>query len=397
MAKKPIRVFKNEQNNLNAKDRASGNVSRGSINSDRRSITQQVKDLPDSHVRRKQEDQADRYKTLLHCIYDAVLITDSNGAIIEVNARAEHILVYSAEQMKRMNVTDIIAGADSKLLQALHENVSESRYTLLEAVCVRSDETKFNSEIVVNQINVTSPQNLCFFIRDITERKESEAFLQEANERALEAERLQSRLDTLATLYHELNNPMQIMMCMAELDANPEYGRQLSRIMAVLDQLRSDNPLDQIVDEEGVSRYAIAEASSLEDCDPQRVLVVDDEELLRTMFQSALSKSLPYIQIDAASTGEEGVALFAQHHHSLVIMDISLPGISGEESYEQIVSFAEQNGWKQPRFIFCTGYVVTDSLREKIADGSIHTCLKKPLALNDLITAVQNRLAGAEK
>lgn len=394
MAKKPIRVFKNDQNNSIPKNGLANQNRHSPSGRDRRNITQQVKDLPAAHVQRKKSDQADRYKTLLHCIYDAVLITDSTGAIIEVNARAEHILGYSAEDMKRMNITGIIAGADRSLLAALSENVSESRYTLLEAVCVRANETQFHSEIVVNEINIISPHNLCFFIRDITDRKEAEALLQEANDKALEAERLQSRLDTLATLYHELNNPMQIMMCMAELDSNPEYGKQLGRIMAVLEQLRTETPLEQIVDENGVSRYEITESMSLQECDPQRVLIVDDEEILRRMFKSVISDSMPYLHVDSAHTGEDGLALFKQYHHTLVIMDVSLPGMSGEEAYQSITTFAAENGWRSPRFIFCTGYVVSNELREIIGDGSIHACLQKPLAMNDLVTSVQSRLAG---
>ncbi len=389
MAKKPVRVFKAQSSSS-----ASRRVYQDAVDSDRAAITQEVLEMPSSHVKRTGNVKQDRYTSLLHCIYDAVLITDSAGAILEVNARAEHIFSYKGDELKRMNVTDVIAGADEELLRVLHENISESRFTLLEAVCARSDDSRFHAEIVANRISITDSQNLCFFIRDVTDRKEAEAQLQEANEMVLESERLQSRLDTLATLYHELNNPMQIMMCMAELDANPEYRKQLNRIMAILEQLRSAEPMDAIVDQDGVSRYEIEQPEILEDANPQRILIVDDEDMLRRMFEASISQSIPYLQIDAVSSGAEAIELYKQHHHSLVVTDVAMPGMSGEEAFAMITAISESSRWAMPRFIFCTGFVISENLQSIIGDGSLHTCLQKPLSMSDLLSEVQSRLAG---
>ena len=394
MAKKPIRVFKGQGGSSSTQARLRQQVYKDASDDDRASITQEILEHSDDHLKETRGASPSRYNALLHCIYDAVLITDSAGAVIEANARAAHIFNYSAQDLKSMNVTDVIAGADADLLAVLAENVSESRYTLLEAVCVRSDESRFHAEIVVNQVKITSTGNYCFFMRDITERKEGEAQLKEANDKLLESERMQSRMDTLATLYHELNNPMQIMMCLAELDSNPEYRKQLARIMSVLDQLRSEQPLDAIIDEEGVARYELEEDDTVEEGHPQRLLIVDDEEMLRQMFEATISQAMPYLEIDSVPSGAEAIELYTQKHHSLVIMDVAMPAMSGEEAYANIVALSETNKWKPPRFIFCTGFVTSESLRTIIGDGAVHTCLKKPLTMTDLATAVQTRLAG---
>jgi PAS domain S-box-containing protein len=397
MAKKPIRVFKSQAGVSAGDARLRQRVYKDAIDADRKNITQEVLEYPDSHNRRTSTGKTNRYNSLLHCIYDAVLITDTAGAIVEVNARAEHIYKYSIADLKSMNVTDLIAGADEELLGVLQENVSDSRYTLLEAVCVRADESRFHAEIVVNQVKITSSTNLCFFMRDITERVEAETQLKDANDKLMESERLQSRLDTLATLYHELNNPMQIMMCMAELDSNPEYRKQLNRIMSVLDQLKKEEPLDAIVGEEGVSRYELAEDDVTEEADPQRILIVDDEEMLRQMFESTIAQAIPYLQIDSVGSAEEAIELYKQQHHSLLVMDVSMPGMSGEDAFANITAISEANGWQMPRFIFCTGFVVPESLQAVIGDGAIHTCIKKPLSMSDLTTAVQSRLASVSQ
>jgi CheY-like chemotaxis protein len=301
--------------------------------------------------------------------------------------------MYSAEDLRSMNIVDLVAGADDELMNVLRKNVSDRRYTMLEAVCVRADETRFHADIVVNRIKVKGSVNLAFFIRDVTDRKQAEEELKRANEKLLEAERLQARIDTLATLFHELNNPMQILMCMAELDNNAEYKKQVHRILSVLAQLRKEDSLEPIVDETGNARYSISVEKDIEDCDPKKLLVVDDEDILRKMFVSAISSAVPYLDIDAASDGKEAVRLFTKHHYGLVIMDVAMPEMGGEDAFREIEIICEKKGWKMPGIIFCTGFVISDNLQTVIGDGAIHTCLKKPLSMTDLVGAVQNRLA----
>ena len=58
---------------------------------DRLSITQQVHDIPEMYRTRSGGEIArSQYDELLHSIYDAVMITEMDGSIVEVNARAEH-------------------------------------------------------------------------------------------------------------------------------------------------------------------------------------------------------------------------------------------------------------------------------------------------------------------
>ncbi len=61
----------------------------------------------------------------------------------------------------------------------------------------------------------------------------------------------------------------------------------------------------------------------------QRILVVDDEELVRWTFEQALSEE--GYAIDLAETGEEAVEKFGKRKYDLVILDIKLPGIDGVE------------------------------------------------------------------
>ena len=76
-------------------------------------------------------------------------------------------------------------------------------------------------------------------------------------------------------------------------------------------------------------------------------------------------------------------------------MDISMPIMSGEDAYDAIIEICAKQNWKTPRFIFCTGFVVSDRLKEIVGDGSEHSCLSKPLTINALLEAVRGCLAPA--
>ena len=114
-----------------------------------------------------------KYDQLLQSIYDGVLITTLDGAILDANARAMDFLSFSREDLRSKNIMDVIAGADKALLASLRENLQNQRFALLQAYCVRKDRTFFNAEIAVNILRFSEMQ-MCFFIRDITVRKLAE-------------------------------------------------------------------------------------------------------------------------------------------------------------------------------------------------------------------------------
>jgi PAS domain S-box-containing protein len=118
-----------------------------------------------------------RYQQLLQSIYDAALITDMHGHITDVNARAVDFLLYSREDLCNLALFDIVSGADEALIQTLSENLENERFTLIQAYCIRRDGTFFPAEIAVNKLRFGDDLNLCFFIRDITLRRQAEEML----------------------------------------------------------------------------------------------------------------------------------------------------------------------------------------------------------------------------
>ncbi|MBN2300997.1 MAG: response regulator [Lentisphaerae bacterium] len=372
MAKKPVRVFRNDGGSANT----------------RLSVTQQVAEYPQPEESKQGGLSFDRMDGLLESMYDAVLLTDYDGIVFEANTRAEYSFGTTKTALKGVNIMSLISGANEEVLKLVNENAEKKIFTVLEGFCRRGDASMFYAEMVVGRYKGRSEGGLCFFARDITGRKKAEIERKKADEIQIMEERIRARLETLSTLYHEINNPLQILTCMAELDSNKEYSTQLARIVSVMDRLRKEEELDVIEDDDDGPRYNIDSDHGGGACDHNKILVADDEEILRKVFTKALSTAYPNVTIDSASDGNAAVEAFSKGRHALIIMDVSMPSMNGEEAYNSITELCRNNGLAMPRFIFCTGFMMSDRLREIIGDESVHTCLRKPLSIGSLIKVV---------
>jgi DNA-binding NarL/FixJ family response regulator len=70
---------------------------------------------------------------------------------------------------------------------------------------------------------------------------------------------------------------------------------------------------------------------------PIRILVVDDHFMVRMGLSASLNVEPDMEVIAEAANGEAALAAYRQHHPSLVIMDVRLPGTSGAEATAAIV------------------------------------------------------------
>lgn len=119
------------------------------------------------------EGDQSHYEQLLQGIYDALIITDFDGNILETNLRASELLRYEGREFRQMSVLDLIAGATPHLIQTLGEYLPQERFALIQAFCARKDQTQFPSEISVNLL-VFDELRMCFLLRDVTVRKQAE-------------------------------------------------------------------------------------------------------------------------------------------------------------------------------------------------------------------------------
>ena len=63
----------------------------------------------------------------------------------------------------------------------------------------------------------------------------------------------------------------------------------------------------------------------------RRVLLVDDHPVIRQGIRRILTNALTDLDVAEAETGEQAIALCATGLWDLVVLDLSLPGLSGLE------------------------------------------------------------------
>ena len=116
----------------------------------------------------------------------------------------------------------------------------------------------------------------------------------------------------------------------------------------------------------------------------KRILVIDDEPIVRLYFQEVLS--LANAQVTTFAGGAEALQAFARSSDafSLVITDQTMPGISGVE----IARAIRASGSDVPIFIY-SGYTDAVSAQE-IAELRIADVLLKPVTADELATAINH-------
>lgn len=72
-----------------------------------------------------------------------------------------------------------------------------------------------------------------------------------------------------------------------------------------------------------------------------RVLVVDDSSFMRNIVRSVLERAGHQV-VGEASNGKEAISQYKNLNPDLVIMDITMPLVSGVESLKEIVRYNSQ-------------------------------------------------------
>ena len=127
-----------------------------------------IPEMPNANGDRTEFDQ------LLDTLYDATILTDFDGNIAAVNRRAYDFFLLDAHTFRQSHLGQLIDGANRDILEMVIQNIADSRFTLIQAFCIRADQSSFPAEISVTSVVRNTQQCLCFSIRDITVRREVE-------------------------------------------------------------------------------------------------------------------------------------------------------------------------------------------------------------------------------
>jgi len=115
----------------------------------------------------------------------------------------------------------------------------------------------------------------------------------------------------------------------------------------------------------------------------QRIIIVDDHEVVRLGLRALLSRNPDFVVVDEAGSADEALEKVKQHHPDVVVMDIRLPGENGIEACRKIKQHVPETN-----VIMLTSYAEDEMLFDAINAGAAGYVLKQ-VGGDDLVNAIQ--------
>ena len=152
-------------------------------------------------------------QSILDTIPEAMVVIDENGIVQSFSTAAERLFGYDSDEVIAQNVSLLMPSPyreehDSYL--ARYKRTGERRIIGVGRVVVgrRKDGSTFPMELAVGEMRSGAQHFFTGFIRDLTERQQTEARLQELQSELVHVSRLTAMGEMASALAHELNQPL---------------------------------------------------------------------------------------------------------------------------------------------------------------------------------------------
>ncbi len=197
-----------------------------------------VRDITDrKRAEEARRDSELKYRTLVENTHDFVFMVDREGLFTYVNPNLENITGYSLSDLKGQPFTFVIAPDEKKaIIDRFRKGIRVNASLPYETGLINKEGKRVAVEFLTSNLcDSTGEVTGRFGVgRDITKRKESEALLQESENRYREL----SIIDDLTQLYNSRHFYQQLQM---EIDRVDRYGQPLTLLLLDLDDFKQFN------------------------------------------------------------------------------------------------------------------------------------------------------------
>ncbi|MCU7923150.1 MAG: PAS domain S-box protein [Candidatus Thiodiazotropha sp. (ex Dulcina madagascariensis)] len=183
-----------------------------------------------------------RTHAILDTAINAIITTDSRGAIQLFNPAAEKIFGYRVEEVTGQNLRVLMpklfqSESDGYLTNYLISGNSKAISVGQEACGQRKDGTFFPIELAVGKAKLGNDSLFVGVIQDITERKAAEEALVQAKIDAEQSNRLKSEF--LSMMSHELRTPLTVILGYLPLLKDEDKLLVPSKIAGIAEDIES--------------------------------------------------------------------------------------------------------------------------------------------------------------
>ncbi|WP_404477669.1 PAS domain S-box protein [Novosphingobium sp. BL-52-GroH] len=176
---------------------------------------------------------ASHLRSILSTVPDAMIVIDERGNILSFSAAAERLFGYSEVDVRGSNVSMLMPSPDRER----HDGYLERYLTTGErkiigigriVIGARRDGSTFPMELSVGEAIGETQRVFTGFIRDLTERQETQERLNELQSKLIHVARVSAMGTMASTLAHEINQPITAVANYVEgvrdllAEANPE-------------------------------------------------------------------------------------------------------------------------------------------------------------------------------
>jgi two-component system sensor kinase FixL len=164
-------------------------------------------------TRRQAAAREAHLQSILDTVPEAMIVINERGVIQSFSSAAERLFGYTADQVIGQNIrmlmpTPYRENHDNYLERYLRTGEKRIIGTGRVVVGARKDGSVFPMELAVGEMKSDNARFFTGFIRDLTERQEVEARLQELQSEIVHISRLTALGEMASALAHELNQPL---------------------------------------------------------------------------------------------------------------------------------------------------------------------------------------------
>jgi len=158
--------------------------------------------------RKRAEKSLKLFRVLIDQSNDAIEVIDPETlGFIDFNERACWELGYTREELLSLTVLDVDPTVDKSSHVKIVEHLRNSGFAIFESLHRRKDGSTFPVEVSVKQVKLDRLY-MVTVSRDISERKQTEAALQEAQAELARVSRIATMGELTASIAHEINQPL---------------------------------------------------------------------------------------------------------------------------------------------------------------------------------------------
>lgn len=145
-----------------------------------------------------------------------------------------------------------------------------------------------------------------------------------------------------------------------------------------------------VLEDQFQKEFRIKEQSDIEEFSDRKILIVEDNDELRSLLTKSLST---YFQVYEAVNGEEGLRLAAEVFPDIILTDLIMPVLDGMQMSKKLLNDINLNHIP----VFMMTVLNNSELKIESIEAGITEYIEKPLDINLLLAKITNTLSWQNK